>query len=231
MALCLALLDTDSKKEYNKLGKEKKKQVQKKLYEALYSIIAYTDLEQHVEPNQAIGQVLAKAIKGHTISLTRKDRIRVGKLAESLRKVVTGAIQAESEAAQAGPQATSEASALSLYARLGGYAAIAKVTDTLRTKLFTDPQIGAYWKGQSNDSRQRGRELVIDFLCRILGGPDIYTGRDMKTAHEGLGISNDNWDAFMEHMQETLTELQVPSEVLEGILKVIASLKEQIVER
>lgn len=96
------------------------------------------------------------------------------------------------------------ASDKSLYERMGGYDAIAAATDELLRRLTSDPDIGVYWRGHSTDSMKRDRQLIVDFLCEAIGGPIIYRGRDMKTSHEGLRITQRDWDIFMTHTAATL---------------------------
>ncbi len=76
-----------------------------------------------------------------------------------------------------------------LYARLGGYDGIAAVADDLLPRLVSDPQLERFWKHRGEDSVRREKQLLIDFLCASAGGPLYYVGRDMKTSHRGLGIS------------------------------------------
>jgi len=121
--------------------------------------------------------------------------------------------------------------ATSLYVRLGGYDAIAAATDDLLGRLTSDPQIGVYWKGHSKDSRRRDRQLVVDFLCEAFGGPTVYRGRDMKTSHEGLGISESDWQVFVKHTVATLDAFGVQGKEREEFLAAAASLKGDIVER
>ena len=125
----------------------------------------------------------------------------------------------------------SEAAEKSLYARLGGYDAIAAATDDLLGRLTSDPQLGIYWRGHSKDSMKRDRQLVVDFLCAALGGPVIYRGRDMKTSHEGLGISESDWQVFVKHTGATLDKFGVQGKEREEFLAAAASLKGEIVER
>lgn len=125
----------------------------------------------------------------------------------------------------------SEATGASLYTRLGGYDAIAAVTDDLLGRLTSDPQIGVYWKGHSKDSMRRDRQLVVDFLCEAFGGPAIYRGRDMKTSHEGLGISESDWQVFVKHTLATLDAFGVQGQEREEFLAAAASLHGDIVER
>ncbi len=119
----------------------------------------------------------------------------------------------------------------SLYERLGGYDAIAAATDDLPQRLTSDPDVGFYWRGHSTDSMKRDRQLIVDFLCEAIGGPVVYRGRDMKTSHAGLDISEGEWEIFISHTKATLEQFQVPEEEKEEFLACAASLKGEIVER
>jgi hemoglobin len=123
-----------------------------------------------------------------------------------------------------------EAAEKSLYARLGGYDAIAAAVDDLLPRLTSDPQIGIYWRGHSTDSMHRERQMAVDFLCMALGGPVRYRGRDMKTAHTGLRISESDWQVFVKHTRATLDALGVYGKDREDFLAAAASLKDDIVE-
>jgi hemoglobin len=123
-----------------------------------------------------------------------------------------------------------DSSEKSLYQRLGGYDAICAAVDDLLQRLFSDPQLGGYWKGQSHDTKRRGRQLIVDFLCEALGGPTFYTGRDMKTLHTGLGISESDWQVFVRHTLATLDKFEVHGKEREEFLAAAASLKGDIVE-
>ena len=68
----------------------------------------------------------------------------------------------------------------SLYARLGGYDAIAAVSDDLLIRLQADPQLARFWLHRGEDSLLREKQTLINFLCASAGGPLYYSGRDMK---------------------------------------------------
>jgi truncated hemoglobin YjbI len=72
-----------------------------------------------------------------------------------------------------------EASA-ALYRRLGGYDAIAAVTDDFLGRLAADKQTSRFFSGVSADSLRKLRQHVIDQLCEATGGPCYYFGRSMK---------------------------------------------------
>jgi len=118
-----------------------------------------------------------------------------------------------------------------LYKRLGGYDAIAAVTDDFVGRLATDPQLSRFFKGHSTDSLKRIRQHIVDFLCVATGGPCVYTGRDMKTAHTGLGITEDDWNLSVKHLNETLDKFKVPDRERNEVLTAISGLKGDIVGR
>jgi hemoglobin len=119
----------------------------------------------------------------------------------------------------------------SLYARLGGYDAIAAVTDALLARLLNDPQLGVFWKGHCEDSLRRDRQLVVNYMCAAAGGPVVYTGRDMKTSHKGLAISVSDWEVFMQHATAVLAQFAVPAPERDEVLAFLTGLKGDVVER
>jgi len=132
--------------------------------------------------------------------------------------------------AAAPPQAAEQAQK-SLYQRLGGYDALAAVTDDFLGRLATDPQLGRFFVGLSEDSKTRVRQHVIDFLCAATGGPCKYTGRDMKTAHTGLNISEADWNTNVKYLIATLEKFKVPEKEKGEVLTAVGSLKGDIVGR
>ncbi|MFN0122239.1 MAG: group I truncated hemoglobin [Blastocatellia bacterium] len=118
----------------------------------------------------------------------------------------------------------------SLYQRLGGYDALAAVTDDFITRLVTDKDISRFFVGASENSKKRIRQLVVDQLCAATGGPCIYIGRDMKTAHKGLGITEKDWDTSVKHLVATLDKFKVPEKEKKETLMAISGLKADIVE-
>jgi hemoglobin len=131
----------------------------------------------------------------------------------------------------AAPQTATMPAEKSLYQRLGGYDALAAVTDEFITRLATDPRLGRFFTGLSNDSKIRVRQHVIDFLCVATGGPCKYTGRDMRTAHTGLNISEAEWNKSVEYLVETLDKFKIPDKEKSQVLGAISGLKADIVGR
>ena len=92
----------------------------------------------------------------------------------------------------------------SLYRRMGGYDVIAAVIDDMFAALRADPAFARFAYGRSLDSHNRARQLLVDQMCELSGGPCYYIGRDMKTSHRGLGISGAEWDANMKYADAAL---------------------------
>jgi hemoglobin len=118
----------------------------------------------------------------------------------------------------------------SLYKRLGGYDALAAVTDDFIGRLATDPKLARFFAGHSTDSLHRIRQLVVDQLCAATGGPCYYIGRDMKTAHAGMHIGEAEWDASVADLNATLDTFKVPAKEHMEVVAAIAGLKKDIVE-
>ncbi len=97
-----------------------------------------------------------------------------------------------------------------LYERLGGYDAIAAVAGDLLPRLQSDAKLARSWQHRGADGMKREKQLLIDFLCASAGAPLYYTGRDMKTSHQGMRISASDWSAFLAHLHATLEVFRVP---------------------
>ena len=119
----------------------------------------------------------------------------------------------------------------SLYERVGGYNALAAVVDDFIVRLVSDKQFEKFFIGQSTDSKKRIRQHILDQFCAATGGPCIYTGREMKTSHAGLGITNAEWDAAAKHLVASLDKFKVPEKEKGEILAFVTGLKKDIVEK
>ena len=127
------------------------------------------------------------------------------------------------------PSQSLSAQERSLYQRLGGYDAIAAVTDDFIGRLVADPQLTRFFVGHSTDSKVRIRQLVVDQLCAATGGPCVYRGRDMKTSHAGLGITEAQWNVSVAHLVATLNKFKVGEKEQNDLAAALMTLKPDIV--
>lgn len=115
----------------------------------------------------------------------------------------------------------------SLYDRLGGAPAVEAVVDSLLKKALTDERINYTWAGSH---LPRVRQRLIELVCAGSGGGCKYTGRDMATAHKGIGISGDQFGILVGHLVATLDEFKVPPKEKGELLAVLGPMKGAIVE-
>ena len=117
-----------------------------------------------------------------------------------------------------------------LYERLGGYDAIVAVSGDLLPRLMSDPRLKRFWEHRGQDGIDREKQHLINFLSASSGGPMYYTGRDMKTCHKGMKISEADWTAFFGHVNATLDAFKVPPIERAEVVGFVQSLKRDIVE-
>ena len=118
----------------------------------------------------------------------------------------------------------------SLYARLGGYDAIATFATRLVARAQSDDLLGRFWDNRGTDRKARELQLLIDYLVRQTGGQMHYTGRDMALAHTGMGITQADWSRFVELVSRTAGELGVGATEGGEVMAFLDSLKRDIVE-
>ena len=119
----------------------------------------------------------------------------------------------------------------SLYERIGGYNALAAVVDDFVGRLVADKQFERFFAGHSTDSKKRIRQHILDQFCAATGGPCVYTGRDMKTSHAGLSITDADWNAAAKHLVASLDKFKVPEKEKGEVLAFVTTLKKDIVEK
>jgi hemoglobin len=118
----------------------------------------------------------------------------------------------------------------SLYRRIGGYDVIATVVDAFLGRLVGDSSMARFVTGMNHERQRRNRQLTLDFLAHAAGGPVLYLGQDMRTAHEGLAISSDEWTRAVEHFRAAVDHAAIaPSESRE-LLGLFESQREAIIE-
>jgi hemoglobin len=118
----------------------------------------------------------------------------------------------------------------SLYDQLGGQVGIVAVMNTFIDNLATDDRINGFFAGLSAQRIARLKELLIQQVSAASGGPVRYTGRDMKTAHAGMGISTADFNALVEDLVLAMNANNVPAGAQQMLLSALAPLANDIVE-
>ena len=144
-----------------------------------------------------------------------------------LRLAVLPLLLAVPAAAQAPP-------AKSLYDRIGGAPALRAVVDDFVAAAAADPKVNFTRNGawQASDAAVSAlKEHLVDFMAQALGGPKNYTGRSMKEAHKGMGITQAEFDALAGHLKGTLAKHKVPAAEVSEIMAIAASTAPDMVEK
>jgi hemoglobin len=116
----------------------------------------------------------------------------------------------------------------SLYHRLGGYDAIVAFTTSLLARLQADSKLARFWQNRGKDGLAREHQLLIDYLVNVTGGHMVYTGRNMRTSHEGMGIDEEDWKRFIDHVIATAGELGVGEREGREVLAFLDTLKADV---
>ena len=122
----------------------------------------------------------------------------------------------------------------SLYDRLGGVYSIAAVADDIVERVLPNEIIEANPTVREAHARLPKAGLkyqVASLVCQVTGGPCAYVGRDMKTAHASLNITEVEWQALMEVFQASFDKFEMPQQEQGELFAIIAGTKDDIVVR
>ena len=114
-----------------------------------------------------------------------------------------------------------------LYERIGGKPVISVVVEQCVPNVLADTRINGRFA--TTDIRKLKGHLV-DHLCMATGGPCTYSGRDMKTTHVGMRISNGDVSAFVEDLVKAMDMAKVPVQEKGELLGLLGAMKRDIIE-
>jgi hemoglobin len=117
----------------------------------------------------------------------------------------------------------------SLYQRLGGREGIALVSNALVDNMAKDPRLSARFKAMKPPEVFRLKSMIADQICDATGGPCAYLGRDMKTTHKGMKITEAEWNATVENLVKALDARKVGEREKKELIAVLAPMKGDIV--
>lgn len=118
---------------------------------------------------------------------------------------------------------------MSIYEKLGGDAAMDAAVDLFYRKVLTDDRICHFFDAVDMDA-QRAKQKA--FLTMAFGGPNNYSGKDIRTAHAKLvGLNESHFDAVMENLGATLKALNVPDDLIAEAASVALSVKDDVLNR
>ena len=121
----------------------------------------------------------------------------------------------------------------SLYDRLGGKKAITAVVDEFVGRVAADNRINGFFKATASEPARIAafKAKLVDQICQASGGPCKYTGKDMKTAHAGMGVGDGDFNALVEDLVGALDKFKVGSKEKDDLLGALGPMKADIVEK
>ena len=118
-----------------------------------------------------------------------------------------------------------------LYERIGGEPAVNAAVDIFYRKVLNDYRINRFFDGVDME-KQAAKQKA--FLTMAFGGPHSYTGEDMRKGHAHLvkmGLDNSHFDAVVENLGATLIELNVPQELINEVVAICETTRNDVLGR
>jgi hemoglobin len=103
----------------------------------------------------------------------------------------------------------------SLYQKLGGKAAMEAAIDAFYVKVLADDRVKHFFDDVSMDKQRRKQK---EFLSAAFGGPLPWTGKDMRKAHEGMGLTEVHFNAIAENLVNTLKDLKISQDLIDQVV-------------
>lgn len=123
----------------------------------------------------------------------------------------------------------------SLYNRLGGEKAITAVVSDFVDRIAADPKVNITRAGTMHPwdptpaNVAKVKRLLTEQLCNAAGGPQKYTGRDMRSAHRGMQITDAEFDAAGAHLKTTLDKFNVPKREQDEVFQIVLAQRKDVV--
>lgn len=118
--------------------------------------------------------------------------------------------------------------AQTIFERIGGEAAVDAAVDIFYRKVLADDRISHFFDTVDMD-RQRAKQKA--FLTVAFGGPNKYSGKDMRSAHAHMKLTEEHFNAVMENLGNTLKELNVPDALIAEAAQIALSTKKDVLNR
>lgn len=127
---------------------------------------------------------------------------------------------------------TQAAAELTLFEKLGGRPAVEAAVDLFYEKILADPRVNFFFEG-IDMNRQRSKQKI--FMTYAFGGAPNYSGQSMRKAHEKLvtekGLNEGHFNAVAENLVETLNDLGVPPHLIDEVIAIVGSTKDDVLNR
>ncbi len=117
---------------------------------------------------------------------------------------------------------------MSVYEKIGGEAAVDVAVDIFYRKVLGDDLVSHFFETTDMIS-QRAKQKA--FLTMAFGGPNNYTGQDLRRAHKRMHLNKDHFNAVVEHLVATMRELDVPQELIDDVVTIAVSVRADVLDQ
>ncbi|HKJ82484.1 MAG TPA: group 1 truncated hemoglobin [Mariprofundaceae bacterium] len=119
-----------------------------------------------------------------------------------------------------------------VYEQLGGEAAINAAVDVFYRRVLADKYISRFFDGVDMEMQANKQKA---FLTMVTGGPNSYTGKDMREGHKRMvhemGLNDSHFDHVLAHLRSTLAELGVKQELIKTVIDVAESTRNDVLDK
>jgi len=117
---------------------------------------------------------------------------------------------------------------VSVYEKIGGEAAVNAAVDIFYRKVLADDRINEFFDTVDMEAQHQKQKA---FLTMAFGGPNSYTGKDMREAHKHMKLNETHFNAVAENLVATLQELNVAQEYIDEIVAIALSVKDDVLNK
>ena len=116
----------------------------------------------------------------------------------------------------------------SVYDKIGGSAAVDAAVDIFYRKVLADDRINQFFDTVDMDNQHKKQKA---FLTMAFGGPNNYTGKDMREGHKHMNLTEEHFNAVAENLVATLQELNVAQEDIDSVVAIALSVKDDVLNK
>lgn len=135
---------------------------------------------------------------------------------------------ASAQASDSYPAAPRDPSLKPVFAEFGGKAGLVSLVNDFMVNLMADPVTHPFF---ANVDRDHIKNELVDQFCVILDGPCTYTGRDMTSVHQGMGVTRADFNALVVDLQKAMDAHHIPFRTQNKLLAKLAPMGHQIITK
>lgn len=115
-----------------------------------------------------------------------------------------------------------------IFEKYGGQETVNKLVDAFYVRMLADDNVKGFFEGVDMNKLKGHQQKFIAFA---IGGPNNYEGRDMKTAHLGMGLNDSHYDSLVDNLSDAMDSLGVSEDDIVAVVAKVESLRNDVLGR